>query len=237
MNPTYLVIHAVQCSHVAVLDSNLPAAVPRWQTGNIYADPDAPGIRIPLHYHNKAVFRGVVHPSNSMVDEIVLFPGETKTLDVMVGLDYEIRLFGDPLASSNSSLPIIQAELHVSLEFGDPFYVPFGYIGPVDKNGDIAAGLALSLSENTEPPIVCLIVRDPLKQIVPDFVDGWAYGEMVGVEVTSCSTISWTLNRATATVVGDSYPFDVSKKLVTNLAASILAVYVPCLIAHNFRRI
>ncbi|KAG9120200.1 DEAH-box ATP-dependent RNA helicase prp43, partial [Ceratobasidium sp. 392] len=182
--PTYLLLSAVQCSHIAVLDRSSSTAVLRWHTGNIYAYSDAPPTRIP-------VFLNRLENDETLEDlseGIVLSDGEVKELDVLIGLDYEIRLFGDPLVFSNSTLPVIQTDLHVALEFPNTSVADFSE--PVLQTAQLEPNV-----EVLKPPATCAIIARSDTHIVPHFLNGWAYGDVMGIEVTSCSHDAWSINR------------------------------------------
>ncbi|KAG9079401.1 hypothetical protein FS749_008552 [Ceratobasidium sp. UAMH 11750] len=196
--PTYLLLSAIQCSHVAVLDMSLSPTVPRWHTGNIYAYPDAPIIRIPLFFNNSVTDHQHIPTSDGSLEGIYILRDEPKELDLLIGLDYEIRLFGDPLVSTNSTLPTILADLHVALEFpGDSSAYSLHHNTELAFQGDY---LPAQLTPDTRKPEsirACAIIADPTTHIVPHFVNGWAYGDVIGVEITSCSHAAWTITGAT----------------------------------------
>ncbi|KAG8792028.1 hypothetical protein FRC12_007461 [Ceratobasidium sp. 428] len=185
IRPIYLLLSGIQCSHIAVFDASSPSIVPRWHTGNIYAYSDAPPTRIPLFFDSD----GETKNSNSLLEGITLVEGETKKLDVLIGLDYEIRLFGDPLVFSNSTLPTIQADLHVALEFSN-------------SSNDYTAEPVLQDTRldpymgTLELSTVCAIIGDPDSHVIPHFVNGLAYGDVLGIEVTSCAHDYWTVEQA-----------------------------------------
>ncbi|KAG8735497.1 hypothetical protein FRC10_010459 [Ceratobasidium sp. 414] len=195
--PTFLLLSAMQCSHIAVLDMSLSSTVPRWHAGNIYAYPDAPAIRIPLIFNGSTTDHGHTKSLDGSLEGIHISGGETKVLDVLIGLDYEIRLFGDPLVSTNSTLPTILADLHVSLEFSnDPnVYGLHDNAEPVLQSNYLPAQLTPNIAK-PKSIRACAVIPGPATHIVPHFVNGWAYGDVIGIEVTSCSHDVWTITRA-----------------------------------------
>ncbi|KAG8710352.1 hypothetical protein FRC08_017273 [Ceratobasidium sp. 394] len=196
--PTYLLLSAIQCSHVAVLDMSLSPTVPRWHTGNIYAYPDAPAIRIPLIFNGSVTDHGRIPSSDGSLEGIHIPRDEPKELDLLIGLDYEIRLFGDPLVPTNSTLPTILADLQVALEFsGDSSAYSLHDDTELAFQGNY---LPAQLSPNGGEPDssrACAVIADPTTHIIPHFVNGWAYGDVIGIEITSCSHDAWTITRAT----------------------------------------
>ncbi|QRV95276.1 Guanine nucleotide exchange factor LTE1 [Ceratobasidium sp. AG-Ba] len=189
--PTYLTIAANQVSHIAIFDSESSDSTLHWQTGNIYAYSDAPRIHVPLVYNNQHVGRPDFEKRGSATDSITLVPGEAKHLDVLVGLDYEIRLFRDPLVFANTTAPAIEADLHMEIEHFTSFHRHNGTleIHSIDKK--------LPLSSNGLGAVdACMLVGDSASHIVPHFVDGWAYGDMIGAEVVSCSREALVIDQA-----------------------------------------
>ena len=103
----------------------------QWFEGDIYAQSSSPRV-LPLH-------------SATSTSDPTIF-------DVFISVDYEIRLFGDPMYSEHRAGPVSHTRVFIDL---------------------------------ISPPV--LVVGAP--QLVPDFMDGWALGDVLGVEVQNSS--SW----------------------------------------------
>ncbi|KAF9519352.1 hypothetical protein BS47DRAFT_1358216 [Hydnum rufescens UP504] len=127
---------------VALKQASFVALVPRlesfnhneiqWFEGDIYEQSPSPRI-IPIHLP-------------LLVSDPIIF-------DVFISLDYEIRLFGDPVYSDHRPEPVSRTRISIDA------------ISPLR-----------------------LVVGGPL-QLIPDFMDGWALGDVLGVEVQNSS--SW----------------------------------------------
>lgn len=202
--PSYLLLSASQCSHLALLVPSANSVVPHWNTGNIYAYNDAPAIRIPL---NNTIFsseQSDTLSSERLFDGTTLNSNRNIELDLLMSLDYEIRLFGDPTVFKNDTIPTIQAELQAAIELEnsyDPAEEP-------TKQQPASLGHeqgSLSMSD-TEPArsIPHILISKPGSHIVPHFVGGWAYGDVIGIEVTSYSPYYLTIDQVTAKLAGDS---------------------------------
>ncbi|KAF8595688.1 hypothetical protein BDV93DRAFT_611299 [Ceratobasidium sp. AG-I] len=213
--PTHLLLSASQCSYLAVLAPISNSVVPRWHTGNIYAYSDAPAIKIPL---NDALFASRQYTSSSQWQptDSILKSSRIIQLDLLMSLDYEIRLFGDPLVSQNDATPTIQAELEATIEFADLYDSSRSNVIPsvLAEAEQDPMSLAVTTLEEIAP---CIQIGEPDSHIVPHFVDGWAYGDVIGIEVTSCSQYHLTFQKAVA-MFADDHPL---KNFSANLVEPI----------------
>ncbi|CAE6482873.1 unnamed protein product [Rhizoctonia solani] len=192
--PKYLVVSASQCSYIAVLDPKQESSIPRWYSCNIYDHGAAPPIRVPLkHYLASYLSRQIAPEPMPRIIE----------LDILVSLDYEIRLFGDPAVSRNSTVPMVQANLSVEMEnYREENVLESSdnetMVSPAFQSSQL--GLPKGSLDQYDP---CIRVN-PDAHIFPHFVDGWAYGDAVGIEITSCSEEYWSISY------GSSYINDLS---------------------------
>lgn len=198
--PPYLLLSASQCSYLALLDPTSDSVVPRWYTGNIYAYSDAPAIRIPLNHAHPA--------SGKSLNESALSSSHAIELDLLMSLDYEIRLFGDPTVFKNNTTPTIQAELQAMLELENSHTSPEAAKTHPETPGDEQSLMSMPNTKLEEFEI-CVLINKPGSQIVPHFVDGWAYGDVVGIEVTSCSHQYLNIDKV-ATELANYNPSNVS---------------------------
>jgi len=145
IEPPTLLVSLTQGSFFTVRPSELAEveSIPRWYTGNIYAMTAAPPQSVDFP----------VAPSTS---------GPT-TYDLFVSGDYEIRLFGDPVAVRNSQVPKLQITVEAQIEERQP-----------------------------------TLVLEESHHVVPDFVDGWAFGDALGVGLRSVDEW-WTVKRVSLT--------------------------------------
>ncbi|CUA68055.1 Guanine nucleotide exchange factor LTE1 [Kluyveromyces lactis NRRL Y-1140] [Rhizoctonia solani] len=181
--PNYLVLSASQCSYITVFDSRQKSPAPQWYACNIYDHSDVPPIRIPLKSHFGSYFSRQNASSSTP---------ETLELSVFMSLDYEIRLFGDPTVFNNGTMPIIQADLSVKVE-AEEQYLPDITETDILDSPTIPLG-QVSLPEGSPSQRDPCILVNHGACIFPHFVDGWAYGDAIGIEVTSCSEEYWSIN-------------------------------------------
>ncbi|CAE6452302.1 unnamed protein product [Rhizoctonia solani] len=178
--PTYLVLATSQCSYIAVLNSRHEPLTPQWHACNIYDIAETPPIKVPLkHYFDS--YGTEINVTESTI--------EAMELDILISLDYEIRLFGDPTVSSNNTTPVIQVDLVIDVEQTNEQNVL-----KLDNNildSPIFEPSQSALSEaklNRQAPCVRV---NPDAHVFPHFVNGWAYGDAIGIEMTSCSENKW----------------------------------------------
>jgi hypothetical protein len=112
-------------------------------------------------------------------------------LDVLMSLDYEIRLFGDPTVSNDDTTPTIQVDLSAEVEQSfnhDVLEIDNILKLPTHETAQ------LDLSEVELSQRVPCVKVNPKAQVFPHFVDGWAFGNAVGIEMTSCSEENWSIS-------------------------------------------
>ncbi|KAH7320546.1 hypothetical protein B0J17DRAFT_685121 [Rhizoctonia solani] len=192
LRPTYLVLSASQCSYIAVFGPKEESLTPRWYTCNIYDHAGMPPIRVPLKPH-----LGSYLARRDSVGSIL----ETIELDVLVSLDYEIRLFGDPKVSSNSTMPIIQADLLVEVEDGGEQTISEQVKNEILEPSVLQSN-QLSLPDDSLGQHDHCIRVNHNALIFPHFIDGWAYGDAVGIEVSSRSQEYWSISHGSSFVDG-----------------------------------
>ncbi|QRW22579.1 alpha/beta hydrolase family protein [Rhizoctonia solani] len=180
--PTYLVLTASQCSYIAILNSRHGSLNPRWHACNIYDTDDMPPVRVPLkaYFDHEAV-------KISATD----FAINGMELDVLISLDYEIRLFGDPTVSSDGTTPVVEVDISVKVEQTGDQDVP-----DIDNNALDSPSLEpnqLRLSNAQVNPHTPCMQFNAKTHVFPHFIDGWAYGDAAGIEVTSCSEEYWSI--------------------------------------------
>lgn len=128
-----------QASYIALvprLDGHSPQGHQiHWLEGDIYAQSLDQSILVPLP---SAFFKG----------------GRHITYDIFISVDYEIRLFGDPIFHGGSDVPVSQVRLIAELVTHD------------------------------DGPIVT-------STMVPDFLEGWALGDVIGISVQNGD--AWSL--------------------------------------------
>jgi hypothetical protein len=202
----HLLLFASQCSYIAIFDSGYGnSVIPRWHACDIYSFTDAPTIRIPFNFGRRSVPGS---SDRSIASELLGPIGDSEAwsieLDVLISLDYEIRLFGDPTVSTNQTTPIIQTELWAKVEVEN-------LASSGEPSADTPAGKGLGKSDqlallNHGPTqsYPCFQVNDSDANIFPHFISGWAYGDAVGIEVTSCSQEVWTISHAVVFSHGNS---------------------------------
>ncbi|CAE7103362.1 unnamed protein product [Rhizoctonia solani] len=180
--PKYLIIFASQCSFIAVFGPTHEPLVPRWYACNIYDHGGVPPIRLPLKNYIPSY-----QPRNIAPQAI--------ELDVLISLDYEIRLFGDPTVSSNRTAPIIQVDLSVEVEVEDEVEqtIPETIENEILESPIFQSNQFSLPKDNIGQSNPCARVN-PDAIIFPDFVDGWAYGDAAGIEITSCSEEYWSIS-------------------------------------------
>ncbi|CAE6416164.1 unnamed protein product [Rhizoctonia solani] len=151
-----------------------------------------PPIRVPLkpHFDSYLDRRGSFWPML-----------ETIELDVLMSLDYEIRLFGDPIVSGNSTLPIVQAELSVDVEDGGEQTTPGRSATEILEPPTFQPDQLGLPEDNFDQRDHCIRVNNDA-HIFPHFVDGWAYGDAVGIEITSCSEEYWSISHGLSFIDG-----------------------------------
>lgn len=188
--PVHLVLAASQCSYIAILNPHQVAGpvTPRWYTCNIYGFSDAPRIRIPL---DLTQFKQVVSELPSLHNKTKV---STIEFDVLISLDYEIRLFGDPLVI-NRTTPVVETELWAEIEVGSPANL-IEAIGSDGQPNFYQPDQFTAFDKSLTQVSPCVRASNSTAHIFPHFVGGWAYGEAVGVEVTSYCHGFWTITHA-----------------------------------------
>ncbi|KAF8668028.1 Prolyl oligopeptidase family [Rhizoctonia solani] len=180
--PTYLVLTASQCSYIAILNSRHGSLNPRWHACNIYDTADMPPVRVPL----KAYFdheAAEISATDFAINGI--------ELDVLISLDYEIRLFGDPTVSSDGTTPVVEVDISVKVEQTSDQDVPDIHNNALDSPSLEPNQLRLSNAQ-VNPHTPCMQFNAKT-HVFPHFIDGWAYGDAAGIEVTSCSEEYWSI--------------------------------------------
>ncbi|KAF8748595.1 Prolyl oligopeptidase family [Rhizoctonia solani] len=112
-------------------------------------------------------------------------------LDVLISLDYEIRLFGDPTVSSDGTTPVVEVDISVKVEQTGDQNVPDIHNNTLDSPSLEPNQLRLSNAQ-VNPHTPCMQVNAKT-HVFPHFIDGWAYGDAAGIEVTSCSEEYWSI--------------------------------------------
>lgn len=205
--PYSLLLSASQSSYLAVLDPTSSSTVPRWYTGNIYGYSDAPAIRIPLRDIILAAEQRKTPLSDPLLEESMFNSSHGIQLDLLMSLDYEIRLFGDPTVSKNDTIPTIQAELKAAIEPKNSLEQS-AVKDEQHMQPEIKQSLMSIADAALQEPAPCTLIGNPGSHIVPHFVDGWAYGNVIGMEVTSCSRYYLTIYKVTAGFI-DGDPLNV----------------------------
>ncbi|CEL52888.1 hypothetical protein RSOLAG1IB_05956 [Rhizoctonia solani AG-1 IB] len=180
--PIYLLLAASQCSYIAILNSKRGSSIPQWHACNIYETANTPPIRVPL----KPYF-----DFNQLETNVTESTVQALKLDVLISLDYEIRLFGDPTVSNDDTIPTIQVDLSAEVEQSfdrDVLEIDNILKLPTHETAQ------LDLSEVELSQRVPCVKVNPKAQVFPHFVDGWAFGNAVGIEMTSCSEENWSIS-------------------------------------------
>ncbi|KAF8721597.1 Prolyl oligopeptidase family, partial [Rhizoctonia solani] len=112
-------------------------------------------------------------------------------LDVLISLDYEIRLFGDPTVSSDGTTPVVEVDISVKVEQTSDQDVPDVHNNALDSPSLEPNQLRLSNAQ-VNPHTPCMQFNAKT-HVFPLFIDGWAYGDAAGIEVTSCSEEYWSI--------------------------------------------
>ncbi|KAJ1303699.1 hypothetical protein OPQ81_008124 [Rhizoctonia solani] len=192
VEPIYLVLSASQCSYFAILGFKSELSTPQWYTCNIYDHANVPPIRIPLKPYLDSHLRRqtFLEPTTEIME-----------LNVLMSLDYEIRLFGDPAVSNNGTMPIIEADFSVEVEGSSGQNLAEG-IGNEILGSPIFERNQLSLSQDSLGRHTHCMRTNPNAHIFPHFVAGWAYGEAVGIEISSCSKEAWSISLGPSSIDG-----------------------------------